>query len=179
MLKGPAWRPSSQLTGFSNLFTGLDVSRYGSWRAITGRGKLIICYAPKKSSRRAKQSSKGQVGQAHKFGRVNLLLSTCRGISQSQRDDISQQYSRSCAIRAGQHFQMPSCHFQDYSGQGGTESASGPPPRIIDTSQLSLKRQKRFVEAKKVRGTPPAAPSYRAWTFHIVAHEGPCLQNHV
>lgn len=165
MLKGPAWRPCSQLTGLSILFAGLDVCSYGSWRATTRRGKLITCYAPKKPSKKAKQSSKGQVGQAHEFGKRYLLLSTCRGISQSQSDDLCQQFSVSLAHLAGrhlQHFHMPSCHLQGYSTQGGTGSASAPPLRIIDTSQLSLKRQKRFVEARKVRGTPPVAPPYRA-----------------
>ena len=97
MLKGPAWRPSSQLTGLSILFAGLDVCSYGSWRATTRRGKLITCYAPKKPSKKAKQSSKGQVGQAHEFGKRYLLSSTCRGISQSQSDDLCQQFSVSLA----------------------------------------------------------------------------------
>lgn len=118
MLKGPAWRPSSQLTGLSNLFAGLDVSRYGIWRATTRRGKLIICYAPKKSSKKAKQSSKGQVGQAHKFGRMNLSLSTCRGIGQSQSDNLCQQYSRSLAhLEPGSISKCPAAFFRIAQGR--------------------------------------------------------------
>jgi hypothetical protein len=40
--------------------------------------------------------------------------------------------------------------------QDGGAGFAPTPPRIIDTSQLSLKTQKRLVEARKVNAGPPS-----------------------
>lgn len=52
---------------------------------------------------------------------------------------------------------------------GGAGGFAPPPPRIIDTSQLSLKTQKRLVEARKVSSRPHIPPAPRL-CYHPPLH---------
>ena len=64
MLKGPPWRPNSQVSGLSVLLAGLEVSDGGPPRSGSRGRSLVIAYAPKKpGKKKPQQSSQSQVSR--------------------------------------------------------------------------------------------------------------------